>query len=231
MSFLLYGFYTLLNLALLVWAISLWRKTRQLSSLLIAAVTFGLVYDNLILTVGGFLEAGALLYNLSLPRFYLHQLVLPWIIWASFLQVRTVGQRWAQREVAGRAVLTLTLLVLLMGVLTRIVPMNLQIVELGGVHRYMDEAAAGPPIVSIVSIGFAGVLGALLWRSHGWPWVFLTALLVFIAEGVPIELVRRVIGSGAEVLFIAAMLFTERRISTFTVDPRDPELKSGVSAS
>ena len=68
----------------------------------------------------------------------------------------------------------------------------------------MDEGASGPPIVSIVSIGFAGAMGLLLWIKNRWPWVFITALLVFIFEGIPIELVKRVAGSGAEVLFIMA---------------------------
>ncbi|MGD2163196.1 MAG: hypothetical protein PVG04_08885 [Anaerolineales bacterium] len=211
MSFLLYGFYTFLNLALLVWGVLEWNKHHRISSLLITAVTFGLVYDNLILTLGAFMEAGATLYVLSLPRFYLHQIVLPWIIWASFLQIRAMGFDWAQSRLAATAVLSLTMVIILLGVLTRIVPMDLQPIQMGGVNRYMDEAAAGPPIVSIVSIGFAGVMGVLLWRNQGWPWVFLSALLVFITEGIPIELVRRVLGSGAEVLFIAAMLLTETR--------------------
>ena len=35
-------------------------------------------------------------------------------------------------------------------------------------------------------------------------------MLVFIGEGVPIEWVRRGIGSGLEVLFLAVMLATDR---------------------
>jgi hypothetical protein len=87
--------------------------------------------------------------------------------------------------------------------------MDLQLVEMGGILRYVDEGASGPPIVSIVSIGFAGVIGLLFWRRDRWPWVFLTALLVFIGEGIPVEVVRRVLGSGAEVLFMYALVRTE----------------------
>ena len=212
MSYLLYTFYLILNVALLLWGISMWSKRRRTSALLIAAVTFGLVYDNLILALGVILKPGPLFYALSLPRFYLHQLVLPWIIWASFLQARSLGIKWTRKRWVGTAVLSLTVAVVLLGVLTRIVPMDLQIVEMGGLIRYVDEGAIGSPIVSIVSIGFAGVMGWFLWSKHQWPWVLITALLVFIGEGIPVELVRRVIGSGAEVLFIAALLQTEKLI-------------------
>jgi hypothetical protein len=46
------------------------------------------------------------------------------------------------------------------------------------------------------------------------PRLFLTAAAVFISEGVPLELVRRVVGSGMEVLFMAALLMTDMRLET-----------------
>jgi len=45
-------------------------------------------------------------------------------------------------------------------------------------------------------------------------------VLVFIGEGVPVEIVRRIVGSGAEVLFIIAMLMTERWIEATQADNR-----------
>ncbi len=212
MSMVLYAVYTVLNFALLVWAIFVWRQTRRTGTLSIAAVTFGLTYDNLILALGRVLSGGRWLYALSIPRFVLHQLVLPWIIWAAFDQVRAVGHPWAQGIVARRLIVGLCMVVLLLGTFTGIVPMDLQLVEMDGIQRYMDEGTVGPPIVSILSIGFAGVMGALLWKENRWPWVFLTAVLVFILEGIPVEWVRRVAGSGSEVLFIGALLITEQRV-------------------
>jgi hypothetical protein len=210
MSVFLYPFYAILNLVLLLWGLFLWRRTGRIGTLIIVAVTFGLVYDNLVLSSGSALDEGNLLLGLSIPRFVLHQLVLPWIIYASFEQARSAGHRWAQGPPARWIVVVLTLAVMLLGVLTRIVPMDLRPVEMDGIIRYMNEGTIGPPLVSIVGIGFVGVVGWQLWRKNGWAWVFLTALLVFIGEGVPVEMVRRVVGSGAEVLFIVAMLVTER---------------------
>jgi hypothetical protein len=53
-----------------------------------------------------------------------------------------------------------------MGVLTRLVLMDLKLVEIRELARYLDEGASGPPIVSIISIGFAGVMGLTPWRRN-----------------------------------------------------------------
>lgn len=210
MSVLLYPSYTILHLALLAWGLESWRRTRRIGTLIIVAVTFGLVYDNLVLAIGATLGEGKLLFGLSVPRFVLHQLVLPWIIYAAFEQVRLAGHPWAQGRRARWVIVFLVLVVMALGVLTRILPMDLHPVEMDGVVRYVDEGTVGPPIVSIVSIGFAGVTGFFLWRKNGWVWVLLTAVLVFIGEGLPMEGLRRLVGSGVEGLFIVAMLMTER---------------------
>lgn len=226
MSVFLYPFYTVLHLVLLVWGVLLWRRTRRLSTLIIVAVTFGLVYDNLILSLGIVLGEGNLLYGLSVPRFLLHQLVLPWLIYASFEQVRLAEHPWAQGATARKGVVALSLVVVVLGILTRIVPMDLQPIDMDGIHRYMDEGSVGPPVVSIVAIGFAGVMGLLLWRKTGWAWVFLSAGLVFIGEGIPVEMVRRTVGSGAEVLFMTALLMTEARVSD--IGHRHPSAQARV---
>jgi hypothetical protein len=211
MSVVLYSFYTILHLVLLVWGVLLWRRTRRIGTLVIAAVTFGLVYDNLILSIGRVLDEGQLLYTLSVPRFMLHQLVLPWIIYASFEQVRLAGYQWAKGATARWAAISFSSIAVVLGILTRIVPMDLQPMEMDGINRYVAEGVVGPPIVSIFAIGFAGVMGLLLWQKNGWAGVFLTAILVFIGEGIPVEMVRRTVGSGAEVLFMLAMLMIEQR--------------------
>lgn len=211
MSGTLYIFYTLANLTLLIWGLTLWRRYRLASTLLIAAVIFGLVYDNLILAVGTQMDAGATLYALSVPRFWLHQLVLPWLILAAFDQARRAGIAWAQRPQSRMVAVAVSALVMVAGVLTRIVGVSWEPAVMDGVTRYVAVGVAGPPLVSIVSIGFGTVVGFFLWRKLGWPWIALTGVLVFIGEGIPVEAVKRVLGSGAEVLFMAAMLALDRR--------------------
>jgi hypothetical protein len=200
MSIILYSIYALANLALVVW----------IGTLLIVLVVIGVAYDNLILSLGNALGTGPLLHGLSIPRFVLHQLILPWLIYAGFEQAKVAGHRWANHRASRWVVLALTLLLILAGVLTRLVGLELEAEVMDGVTRYCAVGTVGPPLVSILSIGFVGVVGFLLWRRNGWPWEFLAAVLVFVGEGVPIEWVRRGLGSGFEVLFLAAMLATDR---------------------
>ena len=208
MSIFLYTTYTILHLCLLIWGLQIWVRTRSLSVLITVAVTFGLIYDNLVLALGSFLAPGDFLYFISLPRFVLHQLFLPWIIYASFLYVRMAGVDWAVAAGRSKWIIWLSFFVMIMGIITRIVPLKLEPVAMDGINRYVFAAAKGPPIVSVVAIGFAAIMGFFLWRKLGWVWVFLTSVLVFVGEAIPVEMIRRSVGSGGEVLFIFAMLGT-----------------------
>lgn len=105
MSGWLYILYTLAYLVLLVWGARLWRAAHRLSTVILLAVTFGVFYDNLILVLGNLLGAGDLLWALSMPRFVLHQLVLPWLFLAMVDLARQAGVRAgrSRRLPAGRA--------------------------------------------------------------------------------------------------------------------------------
>jgi hypothetical protein len=159
---------------------------------------------------------GPLLLGLSIPRFVLHQLILPWLIYAADEQAKVAGHRWAVRRASGWMVLAATLVVVALGVLTRVIPLELEAAVMDGVTRYVTVWTVGPPLVSILSIGFVGIVGLLLWRRNGWPWEFLASLLVLVGEGVPVEWVRRMLGSGFEVLLLAAMLAADRWLALRT---------------
>ncbi len=210
MSTILYPLYTIAHLVVAAWGIAVWRLTRRIGTLLIVLVGLGVVYDNLILSLGNSLGAGPLLLGLSVPRFVLHQLILPWLIVAAFQQAKVAGHKWANHRASGWIILALTLLVIAAGIATRLLPMDLEPAVMDGVTRYVAVGIKGPPLVSILSIGFVGIVGLLLWRRNSWPWQFLAAVLVFVGEGIPVEWVRRILGSGFEVLFLAVMLATDR---------------------
>lgn len=212
MSAVLYYLYTLIYLGLLVYSLQVYRRTRRRAAILSWAILAGLFYDNLILSLGTLLEPGPLLEFLSYPRFYLHQLVLPWLVLVSFDLARMSGQRWAQSSRAGWASLALVLLILVAGALTRLVGLQLELEILDGVARYRAIGVSGPPLVSILSIGFTAVIGLLMWRRSGWPWLFLASLAVFIAEGaIRADFLRLVLGSGLEVVFMWTVLQTIQR--------------------
>lgn len=212
MSIYLYGFYTLAYLVLLGYGALLWRRQRRISTLLLLAVTFGVFYDNLILTLGNQFEPGAPLHALSVPRFVLHQVVLPWILYAAYAQARQAGQSWVQKPALGWGAILLSALVMIAGVATRLWGLHLEPEVMDGVLRYVAVGVSGPPIVSIVSIGIVGVGGLAFWRQNRWPWIFLSAVAVFIGETLPDESLRRAVGSALEVVFMAVLFVTQQRL-------------------
>jgi hypothetical protein len=210
MSIILYSVYTLACLLLDAWGMAVWRQACRMGTLLILLVSIGVAYHNLILSLGKTLGVRPLLLRLSVPRFLLRQLLLLWLNYAGFEQSNAAGHKWANHRASGWAILALTLLVVLLGVITRLVSMQLEPEVMDGVARYVAVRTAGPPLVSILSIGFAGIVGLLLWRKNGWPWQFLATLIVSVGEGIRVEWVRRGLDSVLRILFLVVMLATDR---------------------
>lgn len=214
MSILLYTLYTLLYLILLIWGGRLWRRTHRISTALFLAVTFGVFYDNLILALGNFFGAGELLWALSLPRFVMHQLVLPWLILGVIDLARQAGQGWAQPRGVRWGGALLSALVMAAGIATRLANLTLTPEVMDGVVRYVAAGVSGPPIVSIISIGLSGVIGIAFWRYNAWPWITVAVVLAFIGESIPDEAWRRAVGSAFEVVFMAVLFLTQQRSDT-----------------
>ena len=213
MSVWLYALYALVYVGVAVWAVMLWFQTRRVGVLILLAVTLGVFYDNLILALGNLIGAGSLLQMLSVPRFALHQLILPWVIVAATLQARDAGIGWAQGKRALWISIGASVVLMLFGVVTRVLLLELKPEVMDGVMRYVAARSYGPPLVSIVSLAYAGVVGFFLWRKMDWVWVLVTAVLVFVGESIPDESLRRLLGSGVEVLWLVAMLATERHLA------------------
>jgi len=142
----------------------------------------------------------------------LHQLALPWIIYAGYDQARQAGQRWAQQRAAHWGAIALSALVMGAGIVTRLLGLRLEPEVMDGVLRYVAVGVVGPPIVSIVSIGLVGIAGLVFWRQNRWPWIFLAAVAVFVGESLPDESLRRAVGSALEVLFMAVLFLTQQRL-------------------
>ncbi|MCB0117276.1 MAG: hypothetical protein R2873_31350 [Caldilineaceae bacterium] len=214
MSLLFYLLYAVVYLFLLAYGALLFRSRRRLGTLLLLLVTFGVFYDNLLLSLGNFLGDGPLLYTLSVPRFVLHQVVLPWIIYAGYEQARQAGHGWAQQPALRWGMAVLSALVMAAGIATRLWGLHLEPTIMDGVVRYVAVGVSGPPIVSIVSIGLFAFIGAPFWRWNGWPWIVLATIAVFIGETLPDEGLRRAIGSALEVIFLAVLFVTQQRLDT-----------------
>jgi hypothetical protein len=217
-SSLLYPTYAIACAALLAWGALLLVRRPRASTAIVLLVGFGVFYDNLVLAIGALLGdaagPGDALLALSVPRFVLHQLVLPWLVYAAWDMASQAGHAWAATRWARPLAVVLSVTVMAAGIATRLVGLQLEPEIADGVLRYVAVGTAGPPIVSIVSIGFAGLAGLVFWRRDRWPWIVVAAVAVFVAEAFPDEAVRRAIGSAFEVIFLAALLLTQQRLDT-----------------
>lgn len=234
MSSLLYPAYAIACLFLLGFGWRLLRGRARASTAIVFLVTFGVFYDNLVLALsavfGDLVEPGNSLLALSVPRFVLHQLVLPWLIYAAWEMARQAGHGWAARRWARPGAIVLSVIVMGAGIATRLVGLQLEPEVADGVLRYVAVGTAGPPVVSIVSIGFVGLAGLVFWRRDRWPWIVLAGVAVFVAEAFPDEAVRRAIGSAFEIVFLAVLLVTQLRLDTGRLGREERRAEAGPAA-
>jgi len=209
------------NLALLVVALRLWRQTRFTSVLLIILPLAFLWYDNYTIAAGAFLGPGPLLEGMSQVRFLAHYLLLPGLFIVAGSFARQAGYRWARpRAVMG----TFCLLAVAFAAWETVAYLRLDLypVCLGDTLRYstavrpgqacepgMEGLGADVPLAgSIVLVLLFLALGAALWRTHRWPWLFTATLVIFVLAGIPSAVAGPFLSNLGEPVFNAGLLAT-----------------------
>jgi len=215
----MYLLLTLLTLGLLIWALQLWRKAHTLTTALIAPIAAGLLYDNLVLTLGALLAAGSLLLGLNWPRYVFEALVTPLFIPIFADLVRRSGATWLDKRPARLLVAAVTFALMIYGLVGLIGLTLLPVVSFGAV-RYVPTAS-GAHVVSLATTLIGLVAGALIWRDWGWPWLALVAIVMIVASGVVAVLLSAMVGlamNASEMVLIAATLGCERYLRSTSSD-------------
>jgi hypothetical protein len=171
----------------------------RLRAPLAALVCAALAYDNGCIALGASLGEGTVLETLNTGRFWAHALITPLMV--------VVG--WRQARLRATAALTALVAVLIgYGVYTEIVLLRLEPQREHGTLRYVNVAAEGPPIAAIVTILVLIVLGALIWRRRGRPWLLAGAVAMFVAAGAGAQLVW--LQNLGELALLTGLLITLR---------------------
>lgn len=212
MAALVYALYFVAGLALLVWAALLWRGSRSLGLALAVAVLAGICYDTLLIAGGSLIGAGPLLLALSWPRYLLHALQTPLLLVAAVDLARRAGLGWARQGATWYAVWSVTAGLMLLGIVTDVLGLELEPRGFQGTLRYA-EAVTLPPIATIAVIMLLVVVCGLIWRGTGWPWLFGATVLTLATGGVPAALVGPALTSGAEIVLLGSLLMAERRLA------------------
>jgi hypothetical protein len=223
----LYPLYVTVHLGVFLWCLNLIFSYRAPGAAIIALITGGLVYDNLIISLGTTIGIGPLLQNLSWPRFAMHALLTPFMIIAVTQIAVAGGVRWAASPVWRVVAWVLVGAMAVYGALEHLVGLQTFPACFDGIVRYTTNLApshfcfeeqvavkgAGPPIPSIVGNIITLAVGIALLRSHRWPWLAAGALVMFAAAGVPIDTYGMAASNGGEAVLMLSFVATINRFA------------------
>lgn len=225
MSAYAFPIYVLAHSIIFVWAVYLFRRYKAPGAPIVAMIAAGLVYDNLIISLGVVLGAGALLELLSFPRFAMHALLTPFMMIAVSQMAGAGGIRWATTRQWQIGIWVLVAAMILLGAFEHLVGLEIVPACFDGVLRYTTNlypshfcfagqepvTGSGPPIPSIIGNIVTLIIGFGLWRRSGWPWLMLGAIAMFAAAAVPMRGFGMAPGNGGEVLLQLAFVATVAR--------------------
>lgn len=226
MSAYLFPIYALVHASLFLWCVHLARAYRAPGAGLTALIAGGLVYDNLIISLGTTIGIGALLQNLSWPRFAMHALLTPFMIIAVTRIAVAGGVRWAASPRWQVVAWLLVAAMVVYGALEHLVGLQTFPACFDGIVRYTTNLApshfcfdgqqavtgSGPPIPSVIGNLVTLAVGIALWRSHGWPWLAAGALVMFAAASVPISTYGMAASNGGEAVLLLGFALTLHRL-------------------
>ncbi|MEN9562619.1 MAG: hypothetical protein RIR73_863 [Chloroflexota bacterium] len=186
------------------------RKHFNWYALLVLIVVYGLAYDNFVIGLGATIGEGDLLKSLNVPRFWVHALFTPAMMVASFGALRMTGSNFAQSKAWHIIICTLATVLIALGSYIDILNLDLFFNPNGVVARYSNgfEFMKGPPIPAVLTIIVVVIFGVVIWRNIKWPWLFVGALLMFIAAPMASIPIMQNVG---EIAFAAGLVTTQIR--------------------
>ncbi|NUM49198.1 MAG: hypothetical protein HUU38_31240, partial [Anaerolineales bacterium] len=227
-------FYLLMTLILLGMYFYLWRfrknlEERQVGVLVLQGVLFGLIYDGLVLILGNWLGEGDLLRRLNLGRYLAFAGLTPLLMISGMSIVARAEVPWTQKKVFQGIIWLATLsLIGFGGALEWQFKDDLMVESSAGVLRYVHEGGY-LPFAPILTTLVLCILGVLLWRKIGWPWVFVGGVVMFVGSAFPPGFVGPWIGSGVQVVLMGCLVATEKRLLTINKVQLESELESRIN--
>lgn len=226
----IFSFFALAYLGLLLWGVALARRRgfvtpANLPLLVVAA----LVYDNLIIALGGAIGEGATLAGLNLARFWIHALITPLLVAWSLHAIRRSGVRMAQgRSYAVAAVLVTVALVVLELMLEvsdlRIVPAR----EYGALSYTNAEPPTGPPAMVLVVAAFLLVAGVVVLVRQRWPWLLVGAGIMTVGSAIDLPLPSNAVTNAFELILLVSIVATKAFQDAREEEAREPTATLGA---
>lgn len=206
---LIYAGYTLAHLAVLIWTATLFQASPHLSLAILMLVLAGLVYDNLIILIGDWIQLGTRLETLNKGRYWCHGLLSPLLLIVAVQALHVTQVSWDQPAWSNGLAWSLTFGLILIEVVTRMVKLHLKPVQFAGTLRY-KEVVPSRELPVILVILLVGAIGAVVWQQLGWSWMFWGAVIMMLGSAVPTTTkAGPSVGSGVEVIFGWSLVATQ----------------------
>jgi hypothetical protein len=207
----LYPVITVLYLILLFWSFRSFRESSFWGTSWTLFLIVALIYDNGVISLGGWLGRGELLEMLSLVRYLLHVLLTPTLVFVSLDILRRIHIEWSEylstHVIYNLYTFTLTVL----GVFTEILWIDLEPVEVGGVVRYV-AAESHLPYATILAMLPLLISGQMVWRRLRWPVLLVGVALSMVTGAVGFFTNHMVIGSIGQLVLMWTLVITEQML-------------------
>jgi len=177
------------------------RFDRPAPRLLLLLVIACLMYDNGKSALGVLLGEGQVLKALNILRFVLHVFVTPLVCVLCLQIARDARVPAALHRQAVWVVWALTIALVAVGFMQDLAPMDFVPKTVFGVLTYTHTTAV-IPIAAIVMNLFTIATAVLIWRTTGWPFLFITSVLMLLIAAIPHAYFGMIPGNAGEIIFI-----------------------------
>ncbi|HEY9614090.1 hypothetical protein [Allocoleopsis sp.] len=205
MAAILHPIYALAHFALAIWGIHLFQQSINIGTILLLIVLTGLIYDNLIISIGSCIGEGEVLEFLNRLRFLFHTLFTPLLLVVAVELANYAGVQWFASPIARCMTWLLALGLIEFEFRKKYLTLKLESTTFAGTLRYR-EAEGSLPMAAILTIALVALVGIIIWQTMQCPWVFIGALIMFLGSAVPTRLVGQVLGSGVEIVLVLSLL-------------------------
>ncbi|WP_226645014.1 phospholipid phosphatase [Mesobacillus subterraneus] len=207
----IYGLYSLAYMFLFLWGLKLSIKYGFFTWLnVLLLVTFGLIYDNLVLSLGSMIGEGPILKGLNVMRYWFHAFFTPLLIifsWSAI--IRKKGIHWLNERTGFLATGIFTIAMIIAELMQNTIGLKLEPSRNYGVLSYEAAGSHGPPIM-IIGVTFALLLaGFILWKKLQWKWMAVGVILMGIGSAVPIPLGSDAATNGFELILLISLWATK----------------------
>lgn len=206
MAAILHLIYTLAHFGLLVWGIHLFQQSSNIGTILLLVVLAGLIYDNLIISLGNWIGEGELLESLNRLRFLFHTLFTPLLVVVAVELAHNAGVMWLSNSIVRYLAWAIALIMIGLEFGNKFLELKLVSNTFAGTLRYIEAESGSLPIAAILTIVLVALVGISIWQTLHCPWVFAGALIMLFGSAIPTRIVGPVVGSGVEIVLALSLL-------------------------